>query len=139
MAQGHLSARDRELIALAVAEINGSAYCLSAHYAFARELGIAEEEIRMARHARSSDPQKDSMLRFVQAVTLQRGEVSDADFKLLRTANYTDSQIAEILVNIGLNILVNYFNKAVRTEVDFPLVKPGSEAPIHSPPQHTHV
>ena len=69
------------------------------------------------------------MLRFTQAVVLQRGEISDDDFQALRKAGFTDAQIVEIVANIALNIFSNYFNSVAKTEVDFPLLKPGAEAP----------
>src|ERR1035438_9903252 len=46
LSQGQLTPHQRELLALAIAEINGARYCLSAHYAMARKLGLSHEEIR---------------------------------------------------------------------------------------------
>ena len=126
---GQLTSRQRELLALAVAEINGASYCLSAHYASARKLALEDAEIRSARRATSADPKTHAMLRFAQAVALQRGEVSETDFQSLRQAGVTDSLITEILSNIALNIFTNYFNSVVRTDIDFPVLKPGADSP----------
>ncbi len=124
LAQGQLTVRQRELIALAIAEINGARYCLSAHCALARKLGLTDDEIRAARRATSADGQTHAMLRFAQSVALQRGELSDADFQSLRLAGFSDALIAEIVSNIALNIFTNYFNSVARTEIDFPVLKP---------------
>jgi uncharacterized peroxidase-related enzyme len=129
LAQGQLTPRQRELLALAIAEINGARYCLSAHYARARSLGLDDAEIRAARRATSADRHTHAMLRFAQAVTLQRGEISDADFQTLRQAGFTDALIAEIVSHIALNIFTNYFNSVARTDIDFPLLKPGADTP----------
>jgi uncharacterized peroxidase-related enzyme len=129
LSQGQLTPRQRELLALAIAEINGAKYCLSAHYALARKLGLSADEIRAARRATSAHTQTHAMLRFAQAVALQRGELSDADFQTLRQAGFTDALIVEILSNIALNIFTNYFNSVARTDMDFPLLKPGADAP----------
>ena len=129
LSQGQLTPRQRELLALAIAEINGAKYCLSAHYALARKLGLDDNEIRAARRATSADRQTHAMLRFAQSVALQRGEISDADFQSLRLAGFTDSLIAEIVSNIALNIFTNYFNCVARTEVDFPVLKPVADVP----------
>ena len=123
LARGQLTLRQRELLALAVAEINGSKYCLSAHAALARKAGLSEQDIRFARKATAANPQEDAMLRFAQAVTLQRGDVSDADFQMLKRAGFTDGPIAEIIANIALNVFTNYFNVLARTEIDFPAIK----------------
>jgi uncharacterized peroxidase-related enzyme len=129
LAQGQLTARQRELLALAIAEINGARYCLSAHYASARKLGLTDDEIRAARRATSVDRQTHAMLRFAQSVALQRGELSDADFQSLRLAGFSDALITEIVSNIALNIFTNYFNSVARTDIDFPLLKPGLDTP----------
>src|SRR5664279_527387 len=70
LSQGQLTPRQRELLALTVAEINGARYCLSAHCALARKLGLSNDEIRAARRSASSDPHTHAMLRFAQAVAL---------------------------------------------------------------------
>jgi uncharacterized peroxidase-related enzyme len=129
LAQGQLTPRQRELLALTIAEINGAKYCLSAHYAFARKLGLNDAEIRAARRANSADAQTHAMLRFGQAVAIQRGEISDADFQSLRQAGFTDALITEIVSNIALNIFTNYFNSVARTDIDFPLLKTGTDGP----------
>jgi uncharacterized peroxidase-related enzyme len=132
LAQGQLTPRQRELLALTVAEINGARYCLSAHYALARKLGLSDVEIRAARHAVATDPETQAILRFAQAVSIQRGEVSNAEFQALRQAGFNDALVTEIVSNIALNIFTNYFNSVARTDIDFPVLKPGSDAPVRT-------
>jgi uncharacterized peroxidase-related enzyme len=129
LVRGQLTPRQREQVALAVAEINGSSYSLSAHYDTGKRLGLTDHEMQLARNATAVDPKADTMLRFTQAVVLQRGEISDEDFHALRKAGFTDAQIVEIVANIALNIFSNYFNSVARTEVDFPLLQQGADAP----------
>lgn len=129
LVRGQLTPRQREQVALAVAEINGSSYSLSAHYDTGKRLGLTDHEMQLARNATAEEPKADTMLRFTQAVVLQRGEISDDDFHALRKAGFTDAQIVEIVANIALNIFSNYFNSVARTEVDFPLLQPGADAP----------
>ena len=112
-----------------VAEINGCSYSLSAHQVLAQRLGLSEEEIRLTRKATALDPQTRAMLRFIQAVVLQRGEISRDELQALRTAGFIDAQIVEIIAGIGLNIFTNYFNLLAKTQVDFPRPKPGMQTP----------
>jgi uncharacterized peroxidase-related enzyme len=134
LAHGRLTPRQREAIALIVAEINGSKYGLSAHYAAAKKAGLTDGEIQLARKASSPDAKTMALLRFTRAVTLQRGEVSDADFQPLRKVGFTDVEIPEIVANIALNIFTNYFNNAIRSVVDFPLLQPGVDLPATPSP-----
>src|SRR6266481_1055250 len=129
LVRGQLTPRQRQQVALAVAEINGSSYSLSAHYDAGKRLGLTHQEMQLARNAAAADPKAETMLRFTQAVVLQRGEISDGDFQALRKAGFSDAQIVEIVANIALNIFSNYFNSVARTEVDFPLLQPGADAP----------
>jgi uncharacterized peroxidase-related enzyme len=135
LAGGRLSQQQRVIIALAVAEINGSKYGLSAHYGAAKEAGLSDEEILQARKASSPDPKNAALLRFARAVALQRGDISDADFQPLRKVGFTDVEIPEIVANIAFNIFMDYFNNVVRTAVDFPLLQPGSDAPVTPAPR----
>jgi uncharacterized peroxidase-related enzyme len=129
LVRGQLTPRQRQQVALAVAEINGSSYSLSAHYDTGKNLGLTHHEMQLARNATAEDPKAESMLRFTQAVVLQRGEVSDEDFQALRKAGFSDEQVVEIIANIALNIFSNYFNSVAKTEVDFPLLQPGADTP----------
>jgi uncharacterized peroxidase-related enzyme len=135
LVRGRLTARQREQVALAVAEINSCAYSLSAHYETGKRLGLTHDQMQLARNATATDPKAEMMLRFTQAVVLQGGEISEDDFQALVKAGFTNEQIVEIVANIALNIFSNYFNTVAKTEVDFPLLLPGADAPCVGIPQ----
>ena len=132
LANGELTPYQREQIALAVAEIDGSAYCLAVHEKVAREIGLSDEEIQSARKALANNPKTQAMLHFVQAVVLQRGEVSDADFWAVRQAGFSEVEVVEILANISLNIFANYFNILAWTDLDFPRPRAGQPTSLSS-------
>ena len=126
LTDGAFNAKVREEIALAVAEANQCGYCLSAHTFIGGKVGLTEEEISDARNAKASDSQNAAILRLARTITVQRGELSDADVEQARWAGLTDSDIVETVANVALNIFTNYINHAARTTVDFPEVKPGN-------------
>ena len=128
LAAGELDARFREQIALTVAQANSCEYCLSAHAALGKMAGLTPDEIAESRQAHSQDARRNAGLRFVQALVVQRGEVSDEAVKELKAAGYSDGELAEIVANVAINIFTNYFNHVARTEVDFPRVAPGIES-----------
>jgi uncharacterized peroxidase-related enzyme len=125
LANGNLNAKVREQIALAVAESNMCGYCLSAHTFIGSKLGLTEDEIAGARHAQATVEKTDAILKLARAIVVQRGEVSDSDFKQARTAGLTDGDIVETVANVVLNIFTNYVNHVARTAVDFAEVTPG--------------
>jgi uncharacterized peroxidase-related enzyme len=119
-----LDAKTRERIALAVAQCNGSDYCLSAHsYTATNFAKLAPEEIALNRKGRSKDAKAEAAIRFAVAVVERRGHVADADIELMRRAGYDDPQIVEIVALVAENIFTNYLNEVAKTEIDFPIVR----------------
>ncbi|MFC4373228.1 carboxymuconolactone decarboxylase family protein [Nocardia halotolerans] len=124
LAGGALTAATRERIALLVAEENGCDYCLSAHsYIGANIAKLDTEEIEGARHGRSADPKAEAVLTFATAVVRTRGGVDEADVKAATAAGLTDGEITEVIAGVALNVFTNYLNKAVDTDIDWPVVR----------------
>jgi uncharacterized peroxidase-related enzyme len=120
---GLLGAQTPERIALAVAEANGSEYCLSLHTDRARSrTGLDDAEITANRSGASNDPRAEVAVRFA-AKLVRTGVVGDEDIRALKTAGYDDAQIIEIVAHVGLNTLTSYFNKVADTDIDFPAIK----------------
>ena len=121
--KGVLPAKTREQIALAVGQANSCNYCVSAHSAIGKMIGLTAEEIREARTGRAADTKSDAILRLTTQVVEKRGFVSDADLTAARSAGVTDAEVTEIVANTALNLLTNYFNHVAETEIDFPLAE----------------
>ena len=125
LAKGELPAATRERIALAVAEINGCGYCLSAHTYLGKHVAkLDDAEITANRSGASNDPHADAAVRFAARVTEQRGHVSDEDLQRVKAAGYNDAQIVEIVQHVALNTWTNYINEVANTVVDFPAITP---------------
>lgn len=119
---GALSPKLREQIALVVGQANGCEYCLSAHSAIGRMVGLTPEQTASSRQANSSDPKTAAALRFAQQLVVRKGVVDDGAIHTVRDAGYSDAEIVEIVANVALNIFTNYINHVAGTEVDFPKV-----------------
>lgn len=128
--RGVLPLKLRESIALAVGEINGCGYCLSAHTLSAGKAGLSQEDILAARRSTSADDKFDSALKLARAIALQRGHIADTDLQNARSAGLNDAEIVEIIQHVALNTLTNYTNEVARTVLDFPEVKPGELEPL---------
>jgi uncharacterized peroxidase-related enzyme len=120
--RGRLPLPLQEQIALTIAESNSCDYCLSAHTALGRGAGLSDEQLAESREARDADPRAAAALQFARAIVERRGDVRDQDLASVRAAGYSDGDIAEIIAHVALNVFTNYFNRAARTEIDFPLV-----------------
>lgn len=127
--KGKLDLRTRERIALAVADINGCQYCLSAHsYIAANLVKLESSEIAAARAGRSTDPKADAALRFAAAVIRAKGHVADTDLAAARMAGLDDGMIVEVVALVAYNTFTNYVNEVARTQVDFPEAPPRAAA-----------
>jgi uncharacterized peroxidase-related enzyme len=120
LAHGVLPARVREQLALDVGEANRCDYCVSAHSAVGKKVGLTDQDVLDSRRGASADPKTDVLLRFARMVVVKRGVVEDADIAAVRAAGYGDAEIAEVLAHVALNIFTNYFNNVAGTTIDFP-------------------
>lgn len=123
LAGGSLDPQLRERIAIAVATANGCDYCLSAHTAAAKIVGVSQDELVAAQQGLSSDHAEATALKFATKIVRARGWVADEDVSALRQARFGDGEIIEIIAMTVLNIFTNYFNHIAEAEIDFPLVK----------------
>ena len=121
--KGALPAATRERIALAVAEINGCDYCLSAHTYLGKNLAkLDDAEITANRNGTSNDPKADAAVRFAAKIARERGRVSEDEVRAVRRAGYDDAQVIEIVLHVALNTWTNYINMVAKTDIDFPVV-----------------
>ena len=93
---GVLSAKLREQIALTVSEANGCGYCVSAHCAIGKSVGLNDSELTDARRSSSPDSKVEAALHFARQLVENRGWVTDEDLERVRRAGYGDGEIAEI-------------------------------------------
>jgi uncharacterized peroxidase-related enzyme len=123
LGKGALPAATRERIALAVAEVNGCDYCLSAHSYLGRNVArLDDAEITANRSGTSNDPKAAAAVRFAAQVARDRGHVGAEALRAVRDAGYDDAQVIEIVQHVALNTWTNYINSVADTEIDFPHV-----------------
>jgi uncharacterized peroxidase-related enzyme len=125
---GRLTPRQREIIAIAVAQENACGYCLSAHVAMGRGAGMSSEDIDQARHGRAQDAQEGAVADLALRIVQSRAEISDTALAAARQAGLDDGLIIEIIAHVALNVLTNYVNRIADTDVDFPAIELSSAA-----------
>ena len=118
-----LDGKARERIALAVAEVNGCDYCLSAHtYLGLNVAKLSESEIAAARRGGSSDSKADAAVRFAASLARARGNGVDAELAAVKAAGFSEPQVIEIVAIVAENVFTNLINNVARTDIDFPVV-----------------
>jgi uncharacterized peroxidase-related enzyme len=119
---GLLDLKTRERIALAVAEQNACQYCVSAHTAIGRKVGLDNQEMLANRVGHSSDAKAEAALTFARALVEHAGQLSKAEFDAVRAAGHSDGEIIEIITHVAMNIFTNLLGKATQVEIDFPKI-----------------
>ena len=122
LAGGLLDAKTREQIALVTAQENHCDYCLSAHTAIGKMVGLKHDEIVASRHGDGSNPKTTAALTFARRVLDTKGQISDSDLAAVREAGLSEGEIAEVIAHVALNVFTNYFNIATAVDIDFPKV-----------------
>jgi uncharacterized peroxidase-related enzyme len=119
---GTLDPQIREQIALLTAQANRCDYCLSAHTAIGKLVGLKEQELIDSRDGRASTARATAALTFAQQVLDAKGQISDENVQAVRKAGFSDGEVAEIIAHVAINVFTNYFNNATQVDIDFPKV-----------------
>jgi uncharacterized peroxidase-related enzyme len=123
VAGGRLPAAVRERLAISTAQLNGCEYCLSAHTYIGTNIAKVEPaELDSARKGQSNDPHVAALLKLSNNIAENAGDVDAADIEAAREAGVTDEEIGELVANLALNILTNYFNVLAQVDNDWPVV-----------------
>jgi uncharacterized peroxidase-related enzyme len=118
--KGGLTARDRDLIDLHVSQLNGCAYCVSAHTVFAKANKLSDAEILGIRDGQGETPRDKAILALARRVAKSGGLGAVAEIAQAREAGLSDPQIVEVIAATGLRSLINAVALAAGTEIDWP-------------------
>ena len=122
--QSTLKAKERELINLVVSEVNGCRYCQSAHTVLGKMNGFSDDQILEIRSGSASfDPKLDALAKFTNAITKNRGKVSDEVRQLFFDAGYSEANMIDVVIVIGDKAISNYIHNLAGFEIDFPIAK----------------
>lgn len=119
--KGRLSAAQREIVALAVAQANRCGYCLAAHSAIGRQAGLSQLDIDAARSGGGA-PAEQALARVATQLTEQRGRLTDEQRAAFHAAGFDAATLIEVVALVALNTLTNYVNHVADTDIDFPRV-----------------
>ena len=122
LGNGVLTAKQREIVALAVAQANECHYCLSAHTLMGEGAGLSADAIRKAREGKAESAIDNSVAVFARRVVETRGRVADADLAAARSAGLDEARIVEVIAGVAINVFTNYTNNVAQTDIDFPKV-----------------
>jgi uncharacterized peroxidase-related enzyme len=122
LAAGELTARQRQIVALAAAQANGCTYCVSAHTMMGKGAGLSSDAIVAARSAKGGETLDHAIANLAHALVEARGQISDAQLASARLSGLSDTHIVEIVAAVALNTMTNFMNNVAHTDIDFPKI-----------------
>jgi len=122
MMEGSLTQKVKQTIAVLVSRDNSCSYCVAAHTAALRAIGVPSDEIS----AIEEDPDKaeftakeKALIRFARKANREPLKISGVEFGALRETGATDAEIVEALGVMELFTAFNKFLDSLEVDLDF--------------------
>ena len=121
LGKSSLSAKQIEVIKLAVSAVAHCDYCLAAHTMIGKHAGLSRETILAVRHGQpSGETAIDALASFVKILVSTSGTVPAAAVAAVKAAGYSDAQVIDTLLAIASITFTNLVNRVNDTVLDFP-------------------
>jgi len=124
-AKTSLSAKEKEVVNLAVSQVNDCIYCLSAHTAIGKMNGFTDEQILELRAGFSTVNDKlDALAKLAKNITENRGKTDETVLENFFNAGYTKGNLIDTIALVGDKTISNYIHSTTQVPVDFPVAQP---------------
>ncbi|MEX0647507.1 MAG: carboxymuconolactone decarboxylase family protein [Balneolaceae bacterium] len=126
-ANGTFDSKEREAVFLAVSELNGCEYCLSAHSALGKMNGFTEDEILQLRAGNHPDKKFNVLTRLAAEIQRTHGNPDEELLQEFAGLGYQEDALVD-LVSLVINVVfTNYIHNIAGFEIDFPKAVPLTE------------
>lgn len=121
--KGSFTNKELEAIKLAVSQVNGCHYCLSAHTAIAKMNGFTDEDALSFRQLTSSDDKLNILTKLAANITTNRGRATKELMAAFFDIGYTEKALVDLILVITDITFTNYLNEIAKVPIDFPEVE----------------
>lgn len=115
-----LSNKEKEAVNLAVSQVNGCKYCLSAHTMLGKLNGFSEEEILLLRKGQSTIPKLHALVQLAKDLSENKGHAAPANLDAFFEAGYDKGNMVDLILLISDKTALNYLHNLTEVPVDFP-------------------
>jgi len=117
--QTSLSPVEQQLVLLVASQANAANYGVAVHATVAQSLGVEAAILAAAKAGQPiPDPKLAALQRFTQALTVGRGQVSDADLQALLAAGYDRQALVAITLGVTAKTFANGIAHLAQPTVD---------------------
>ena len=116
-----LKTKEKEVINLAVSELNKCQYCISAHTAIAGMNGFTPEQITELRSGQASfEPKLDTLAKLSRNIAENRGATNSEVLNNFFAAGWTKENLMDVINQVGEITITNYLHRTTEVPIDFP-------------------
>jgi uncharacterized peroxidase-related enzyme len=117
-----LSKKEKEVVDLAVSQLNGCRYCQSAHTAGAKMNGFTDEQVIELRKGTASwDNKINILVKTAVSIAANNGKIGTEALEEFYAAGYTKENVVDLVVAIGIITITNLFHNVTDVAIDFPV------------------
>lgn len=114
--------KQKEVIDLAVSQLNECRYCQSAHTITGKMNGFTDEQIIELRKGGASwDSKIDVLARTAVNIVATKGKIGPAALEEFYAAGYTKANVVDLIMAIGIITVTNLFHNVTDVAIDFPV------------------
>lgn len=123
-AKTSLKAKEKEVVNLAVSEVNKCNYCLAAHTAIGKMNGFNDEQILELRSGSASfDNKLNALAALAKNITENRGVAEETVVEDFFNAGWSKENLIDTIVLVGDKTISNYLHKTTNVPIDFPIAQ----------------
>ncbi len=120
-----LKAKEKEVVNLAVSEVNACNYCLSAHTAIGKMNGFTDEQILALRAGNAPfDSKLDALAKLAKNITENRGRAEATVVDTFLNEGWSNENLIDTIVLVGEKTISNYIHNTTQVPIDFPVAQP---------------
>lgn len=124
-AKTSLNAKQKEVVNLAVSQVNECNYCLAAHTAISKLNGFTDSQIKELRAGEASfDSKLNALAKLARNVTENRGATDKEVVEDFLNAGWTKENLIDTIVLVGDKTISNYLHRTTNVPIDFPAAEP---------------
>lgn len=113
------NATERQIVLLAVSFANTCTYCMAAHTAIAGMQNVPSEVVQALRDNKPiADKKLESLRRLTVSIVETRGYPAETAVKNFLDDGYTQGQLLEVVLGVGLKTMSNYTNHIAKIPLD---------------------
>lgn len=115
-----LSAKEQQVVSLAISTLNRCAYCRSAHRTAARRMGVSTDDLSAIEtgHRLPTDKRLAGLVLATRRLAVLNGWLKTDDLNELEGMGVNRIQLYEIIAVIGLKTITNYVNHIAHVPID---------------------